>query len=99
MSLLLASRRLRATAASLLLSAATSTFALDTATIVSSALSPDCLEYLVVGICYWLYCTPFGCSFPTSVKVRHSVPDATSEVQHEGKEWAPQVRDGWPQIQ
>src|SRR3546814_9449125 len=61
MSLLLASRRLRATAASLLLSAATSTFALDTATIVSSALSPDCLEYRVVGICYWLYCTPFGC--------------------------------------
>src|SRR3546814_7309096 len=76
MSLLLASRRLRATAASLLLSAATSTFALDTATIVSSALSPDCLEYRVVGICYWLYCTPFGCSVRTSVKVRHYVPDA-----------------------
>src|SRR3546814_2222132 len=73
---LLASRRLRATAASLLLSAATSTFALDTATIVSSALSPDCLEYRVVGICYWLYCTPFGCSVRTSVKVRHYVPDA-----------------------
>ena len=76
MSLLLARRRLRATAASLLLSAATSTFALDTATIVSSALSPDCLEYRVVGICYWLYCTPFGCSVRTSVKVRHYVPDA-----------------------
>ncbi|HEJ1429450.1 TIGR03756 family integrating conjugative element protein [Pseudomonas aeruginosa] len=76
MSLLLACRRLRATVASLLLSAATSTFALDTATIVSSALSPDCLEYRVVGICYWLYCTPFGCSVRTSVKVRHYVPDA-----------------------
>ncbi|VTQ34201.1 integrating conjugative element protein [Pseudomonas aeruginosa] len=68
MSLLLASRRLRATVASLLLSTATSTFALDTATIVSSALSPDCLEYRVVGICYWLYCTPFGCSVRTSVQ-------------------------------
>ena len=76
MSLLLARRRLRATVASLLLCAATSTFALDTATIVSSALSPDCLEYRVVGICYWLYCTPFGCSVRTSVKVRHYVPDA-----------------------
>lgn len=76
MSLLLARRRLRATAASLLLGTATSTFALDTATIVSSALSPDCLEYRVVGICYWLYCTPFGCSVRTSVKVRHYVPDA-----------------------
>ena len=61
MSLLLARRRLRATVASLLLCAATSTFALDTANIVTSALSPDCLEYRVVGICYWLYCTPLGC--------------------------------------
>ena len=76
MSFLLASRRLRATVASLLLGAATSTFALDTATIVSSALSPDCLEYRIAGICYWLYCTPFGCSVRTSVKVRHYVPDA-----------------------
>ena len=51
-------------------------FALDTATIVTSALSPDCLEYRVVGICCWLFCTPFGCSVRTSVKVRHYVPDA-----------------------
>ncbi len=34
-----------------------SSFALNTATIVSSALSPDCTEYRVVGICYWLFCT------------------------------------------
>ena len=27
---------------------------LDTSTITASALSPDCLEYRVVGICYWL---------------------------------------------
>ena len=40
MSLLLASRRLRATAASLLLGAATSTFALDTATISSRRRCP-----------------------------------------------------------
>lgn len=74
MSLLLASRRLRATVASLLLSTATSTFALDTATIVSSALSPDCLEYRVVGICYWLYCTPFGCSVRTSARCATTSP-------------------------
>ncbi len=53
------SPRLRAAMASLLLCGATSTFALDTATIVSSAVSPNCLEYRVVGICYWLFCTPF----------------------------------------
>ena len=29
-----------------------------------SALSPDCF-YRVVGICYWLFCTPFGCSVRT----------------------------------
>lgn len=76
MNLMLASRRSRATVASLLLIAATSAFALNTSTIVSSALSPDCLEYRVVGICYWLRCTLFGCSVRTSVKVRHYVPDA-----------------------
>ena len=74
MSRLMTSRRLRAIVASLMLGAATSAFALNTATIVSSAVSPDCLEYRVVGICYWLYCTPFGCSVRTSVKVRHYVP-------------------------
>ncbi|MCK9986223.1 MAG: hypothetical protein AzoDbin1_02695 [Azoarcus sp.] len=70
------SRCLRAAMASLLLCGATSTFALDTATIVASAVSPNCLEYRVVGICYWLFCTTFGCSVRTSVKVRHYVPDA-----------------------
>ncbi|MCK6408405.1 MAG: TIGR03756 family integrating conjugative element protein [Thauera sp.] len=76
MSLLLASSRLHATVTSLLLSAATATFALDTATIVSSALSRDCLEYRVVGVCYWLNCGRSGCSVRTSVKVHHYVPDA-----------------------
>lgn len=70
-------RRLRrAGLAAILLTGATSSFALNTATIVSSALSPDCLEYRVTGICYWLYCTLTGCSVETSVKVRHYVPDA-----------------------
>jgi integrating conjugative element protein (TIGR03756 family) len=70
------SRRLRTAMASLLLCGATSSFALNTATITSSSLSPDCLEYRVVGVCYWLFCTMFGCSVRTSVKVRHYVPDA-----------------------
>jgi len=67
---------MRPVAAAALLSIATSSFALTTATIVSSALSPDCLEYRVTGICYWLRCTLTGCSVRTSVKVRHYVPDA-----------------------
>jgi len=68
--------RARQVIASVLLWGATATFALNTATIVSSAVSPDCLEYRVVGICYWLFCTTFSCSVRTSVKVRHYVPDA-----------------------
>lgn len=69
-------RRLRAGIATISLAFASSSFALNTATIVSSALSPDCLEYRVAGVCYWLFCTPFGCSVRTSIKVRHYVPDA-----------------------
>lgn len=70
-------RRLRAGIATLfLLVAAAPSFALNTATIVASVVSPDCLAYRIVGICYWLYCSHGGCSIRTSVKVRHYVPDA-----------------------
>lgn len=49
--------------------------AISTPQIINSSLSPDCLEYRVTGICYWLFCTPFGCSVRTSVKVRYYRPD------------------------
>ncbi|QUW65163.1 TIGR03756 family integrating conjugative element protein [Pseudomonas synxantha] len=49
--------------------------ALDTGSITASVLSPDCLEYRVVGICFWLLCTPFGCTVKTSTKVRHFIPE------------------------
>ncbi|KHN52894.1 conjugal transfer protein [Dickeya fangzhongdai] len=70
------SRLLRLSMAIALLCTATSSVALSTANIVSSILSPDCLEYRIAGICYWLFCTPFGCSLRTSTKVRHYIPDA-----------------------
>ena len=54
----------------------TSAYAIDAATIAASTLSPDCLEYRVVGICYWLYCSWGGCRVRTSIKVRHYIPDA-----------------------
>ena len=53
-----------------------SSAAITSATIISSTTSPDCLEYKVVGICYWLFCTNFGCQVKTSTKVRHYIPDA-----------------------
>ncbi|EPA95360.1 TIGR03756 family integrating conjugative element protein [Pseudomonas mandelii] len=73
---MMCSRRLRAGIAAILLTTGAPSFALNTATIASSTLSPDCLEYRVAGICFWLFCTNFGCSVETSVKVRHYVPDA-----------------------
>lgn len=69
-------RRLRLAVAITLLSGAASSFALNTASIIASTFSPSCLEYRVVGICYWLFCTWSGCTVRTSVKVRHYVPDA-----------------------
>ncbi|QVX40734.1 TIGR03756 family integrating conjugative element protein (plasmid) [Ralstonia solanacearum] len=70
------SRRRRAVLSTLLLAAAGSVLAVDTATITASALSPDCLAYRVVGICYWLSCSWSGCTVHTSVKVRHYIPEA-----------------------
>lgn len=48
---------------------------LNTAIIAASTLSLNCLEYRVVGICYWLFCGPHGCKVRTSAKVRHYIPD------------------------
>lgn len=48
---------------------------ISTAEIIGSTASANCLDYQVVGVCAWLYCTPFGCSVRTSVKVKHYVPD------------------------
>lgn len=63
-------------AALLLLSLTMPALAIDTTTLITSALSPDCLAWRVVGLCYWLQCTTFGCTVQTSAKVRHYVPDA-----------------------
>lgn len=68
--------RLPAAASLILLAVAGSATAIDSATLASSSLSPDCLAYRVSGVCYWLRCTPYGCKVKTSVKVRHYVPDA-----------------------
>lgn len=70
------SSRARLLSAACMLGIASSSFALNTATITASALSTDCLAYRIAGVCYWLHCTLFGCTVRTSVKVEHYVPDA-----------------------
>lgn len=66
--------KLRPLALSILLTCGPSV-ALDSGSITSSVLSPGCLEYRIVGICFWLLCTPFGCTVRTSTKVRHFIPE------------------------
>jgi len=68
--------RTRAGLAALLVAITPVALAIDTASISSSALSPDCLQYRIVGICYWLLCTYFDCEVETSVQVAHYIPDA-----------------------
>lgn len=50
--------------------------ALNTASIVASSISPSCISWRISGICYWLMCTPFGCTVKTSIKVHHFIPEA-----------------------
>lgn len=52
--------------------ATTNTAAIMGATV---AAIPSCLAYRVTGVCFWLRCTPFGCSVKTSIKVSHYMPD------------------------
>ncbi|WP_419709562.1 TIGR03756 family integrating conjugative element protein [Pseudomonas sp. NFX224] len=65
----------RALTAAVLFMAAQQCLALTTPAIIASITSLQCLEYRVVGICYWLLCTPFGCTVKTSPKVRHFIPE------------------------
>lgn len=60
--------------------------AINTAQIARSSPSPQCVAYRITGLCYWLFCTTFGCTIRTSVKVRHYRPDvvvsAYSQIGH-----------------
>jgi integrating conjugative element protein, PFL_4710 family len=59
---------------------------LNTATIMASSASPGCIEYKVVGTCFWLFCTQFGCKVRTSTKVKHYIPETVvSAYNHEGQ--------------
>ncbi|ERF77781.1 TIGR03756 family integrating conjugative element protein [Gallibacterium anatis] len=71
---------------SLLSGSVSTAFALNTAQIMASSASPSCIEYRVVGICYWLYCSWSGCRVRTSVKVRHYLPEqVVSSYNNDGQ--------------
>ncbi|MDF7679938.1 TIGR03756 family integrating conjugative element protein [Enterobacteriaceae bacterium ESL0689] len=62
---------------------------LNTAQITASAVTQDCINWRVSGICYWLFCTAFGCSVKTSVKVTHFIPEVvvSTYVAPGGNPW------------
>lgn len=68
--------RLRRLAFATLLFCSGTMASVNTASLLSSAASPDCISWRISGICYWLLCTPFGCTIKTSVKVTHYIPEA-----------------------
>ena len=76
--------------------------ALNTAQIIASAVSQNCISWRVSGICYWLFCTPFGCKVRTSVKVTHFIPQTvvspmSRRAATRGRKWRLSARPtaGW----
>jgi integrating conjugative element protein (TIGR03756 family) len=63
--------------------------ALNTPQILASATTQNCINWRVSGVCYWLFCSMFGCKVRTSVKVTHSIPEAvvSTYVSPGGNPW------------
>lgn len=53
---------------------------INTATIMTSTVSPSCADWSVVGACFWLKCTYWKCSVKTSAKVHHFIPEMVVSV-------------------
>ena len=59
---------------------------LNTASIMASSASTSCLGYKVVGTCFWLFCTKFGCKIRTSMKVKHYIPEVVVSSYNHNKQ-------------
>jgi len=55
----------------------------------TTAAAPSCPHWRPVGICLWLWCSPFGCSVETPLKVEHYNPDLVVSAYNEvgGNPW------------
>lgn len=59
---------------------------LNTASIMASSASTSCLDYKVIGTCFWLFCTKFGCKIRTSTKIKHYIPEVVvSSYNHQAQ--------------
>ena len=73
---LTSARARRLLMAALMTGSGLSMASINTASLIASAASVSCIDWHISGICYWLLCTPFGCTVKTSVKVTHFIPEA-----------------------
>lgn len=58
----------------------------NTGDITAKTLNPECIDYCVVGVCFYLMCTPVGCSINTTARIRHYLPDLFVTVYDEPEE-------------
>jgi len=65
-----------------------------TAALLAQAVAtyPACSAWHVSGICFWLRCTPVGCSIRTSTRVSHFAPDLVVSTYHDV------ATHPWPEI-
>lgn len=60
----------------------------STTKISSNALNcVDCIDWKISGVCFFLTCTPFGCSINTSVRVSHNIPDLVASAYTNRSAW------------
>src|SRR5690554_8019460 len=72
-------------------------YAVTTAQIVASAANLSCAEWQVVGVCFWLRCSP-KCRVRTSIKVKHYIPEVvvSSYAGALGNQWVEMAAVGAP---
>ena len=73
--------------------ARTETF--TTADVVSRSVSKNCLDWQVIGTCFWLKCSP-KCRIRTTPKVQHNLPDLTVAVYPYATPWLEMRRPDLP---
>jgi len=48
---------------------------IDAGDIITASSSLSCIDWRISGVCFFLFCTTFGCSIETSIQVTHFNPD------------------------
>jgi integrating conjugative element protein (TIGR03756 family) len=55
---------------------------ISTAEIAERSLSFDCLDYRIVGVCFYVVCTVLECHIETTARISHFLPDAVVSSYH-----------------